>query len=148
MLGTSFSFWHLQQWKNTVHVKSATLGRKDSLGHFKGHETLNYYGTMLLVARSGILKRLLPLCFLGVESAINQDIKAFSLYCQDVSKWLYYGLKALEPYILKNLVKSVTTVESLKFDEFSAMLIPVPPLSVQHRIIEKTDELLSLTQSI
>ena len=105
-------------------------------------------GTMLLVARSGILKRLLPLCFLGVESAINQDIKAFSLYCQDVSKWLYYGLKALEPYILKNLVKSVTTVESLKFDEFSAMLIPVPPLSEQHRIIEKTDELLSLTQSI
>ena len=137
-------------WVTSKDMKRSII--MDSELHITQEATLSMklypVGTMLLVARSGILKRLLPLCFLGVESAINQDIKAFSLYCQDVSKWLYYGLKALEPYILKNLVKSVTTVESLKFDEFSAMLIPVPPLSEQHRIIEKTDELLSLTQSI
>ena len=30
-------------------------------------------GTLLLVARSGILKRLLPLCKLGIDSTINQD---------------------------------------------------------------------------
>ena len=92
-------------------------------------------GTLLLVARSGILKRLLPLCKLGIDSTINQDIKAFSLYDIELSEWLFYGIKAFEPYILKELVKSVTTVESLKFDEFSAMLIPVPPLSEQKRII-------------
>ena len=92
-------------------------------------------GTLLLVARSGILKRLLPLCKLGIDSTINQDIKAFSLYDIELSEWMFYGIKAFEPYILKELVKSVTTVESLKFDEFSAMLIPVPPLSEQRRII-------------
>ena len=92
-------------------------------------------GTLLLVARSGILKRLLPLCKLGIDSTINQDIKAFSLYNIELSEWLFYGIKAFGPYILKELVKSVTTVESLKFDEFSAMLIPVPPLSEQKRII-------------
>ena len=92
-------------------------------------------GTLLLVARSGILKRLLPLCKLGIDSTINQDIKAFSLYNIELSEWLFYGIKAFEPYILKELVKSVTTVESLKFDEFSAMFIPVPPLSEQKRII-------------
>ena len=92
-------------------------------------------GTLLLVARSGILKRLLPLCKLGIDSTINPDIKAFSLYDIELSEWLFYGIKAFEPYILKELVKSVTTVESLKFDEFSAMLIPVPPLSEQRRII-------------
>ena len=92
-------------------------------------------GTLLLVARSGILKRLLPLCKLGIDSTINQDIKAFSLYDIELSEWLFYGIKAFEPYILKELVKSVTTVESLKFDEFSAMLIPVPPLPEQRRII-------------
>ena len=92
-------------------------------------------GTLLLVARSGILKRLLPLCKLGIDSTINQDIKAFSLYDIELSEWLFYGIKAFEPYILKELVKSVTTVESLKFDEFSAMLVPVPPLSEQRRII-------------
>ena len=92
-------------------------------------------GTLLLVARSGILKRLLPLCKLGIDSTINQDIKAFSLYDIKLSEWLFYGIKAFEPFILKELVKSVTTVESLKFDEFAAMLIPVPPLSEQRRII-------------
>ena len=91
--------------------------------------------TLLLVARSGILKRLLPLCKLGIDSTINQDIKAFSLYDIELSEWLFYGIKAFEPFILKELVKSVTTVESLKFDEFAAMLIPVPPLSEQRRII-------------
>ena len=101
-------------------------------------------GTLLLVARSGILKRLLPLCTLGIDSTINQDIKAFSLYDVALSEWLYYGIKAFEPYILKELVKSVTTVESLKFDEFSAMLIPVPPLSEQRRIIFAIKEVLSL----
>ena len=99
-------------------------------------------GTLLLVARSGILKRLLPLCVLGVNSTINQDIKAFSLYYPDLSEWLFYSIKAFEPMILKELVKSVTTVESLKFDEFSAMLIPVPPFNEQLRIIKIIREYL------
>ena len=101
-------------------------------------------GTLLLVARSGILKRLLPLCKLGIDSTINQDIKAFSLYDIELSEWLFYGIKAFEPYILKELVKSVTTVESLKFDEFAAMLIPVPPLSEQRRIIDAIKTAMNL----
>ena len=101
-------------------------------------------GTFLLVARSGILKRLLPLCKLGIDSTINQDIKAFSLYDIKLSEWLFYGIKAFEPFILKELVKSVTTVESLKFDEFAAMLIPVPPLSEQRRIIDAIKTAMNL----
>ena len=101
-------------------------------------------GTLLLVARSGILKRLLPLCKLGIDSTINQDIKAFSLYDIELSEWLFYGIKAFEPFILKELVKSVTTVESLKFDEFAAMLIPVPPLSEQRRIIDAIKKAMNL----
>jgi len=109
-------------------------------------ESMQLYpgGTLLLVARSGILRRLLPLCVLGVSSTINQDIKAFSLYDISLSQWLYYAIKAFEPYILKELVKSVTTVESLKFDEFMSMLIPVPPEEEQIRIICALKEALSL----
>ena len=105
-------------------------------------------GTLLLVARSGILKRLLPLCKLGIDSTINQDIKAFSLYDIELSEWLFYGIKAFEPYILKELVKSVTTVESLKFDEFSAILIPVPPLSEQRRIIAAIKTAMNLLTTL
>ena len=105
-------------------------------------------GTLLLVARSGILKRLLPLCVLGVDSTINQDIKAFTLYDPELSEWLFYAMKAFEPYILKELVKSVTTVESLKFDEFSRMLIPVPPATEQKQIINALKESISLIKPL
>ena len=113
-------------------------------------ESMQIYpaGTLLLVSRSGILRRLLPLCVLGVDSTINQDIKAFTLYDLSLSQWLYYAIKAFEPYILKELVKSVTTVESLKFDEFERMLIPVPPQSEQARIIAGIKDALLLIQPL
>ncbi len=100
-------------------------------------------GTLLLVVRSGILRRKLPLCVLGVDSTINQDIKAFQIYDTDLSEWLYYALEAYEPMILHDLVKSVTTVESLKFDEFSKMLIPLPSLHEQLKILDKVKQTIS-----
>ena len=105
-------------------------------------------GTLLLVSRSGILRRLLPLCVLGIESTINQDIKAFSLYDMSLSEWLFYSIKAFEPMILHDLVKSVTTVESLKFDEFADLLIPVPPYQEQLRIIEAIQNFMRLIKPI
>ena len=131
-------FWNGDvPWVTSKDMKRPVI--TDSVMHISelAASTVQLYptGTLLLVARSGILKRILPLCKLGIDSTINQDIKAFSLYDIELSEWLFYGIKAFEPYILKELVKSVTTVESLKFDEFAAMLIPVPPLSEQRRII-------------
>ena len=131
-------FWNgYVPWVTSKDMKRPVI--TDSEMHISelAASTMQLYptGTLLLVARSGILKRLLPLCKLGIDSTINQDIKAFSLYDIELSEWLFYGIKAFEPFILKELVKSVTTVESLKFDEFAAMLIPVPPLSEQRRII-------------
>ena len=141
--GKTHSMSNPQFWNGNVPwVTSKDMKRPvitDSEMHISelAASTMQLYptGTLLLVARSGILKRILPLCKLGIDSTINQDIKAFSLYDIELSEWLFYGIKAFEPYILKELVKSVTTVESLKFDEFAAMLIPVPPLSEQRRII-------------
>ena len=131
-------FWNGSiPWVTSKDMKRPVITDSEMHISESAASTMQLYsaGTLLLVARSGILKRLLPLCKLGIDSTTNQDIKAFSLYDIELSEWLFYGIKAFEPYILKELVKSVTTVESLKFDEFSAMLIPVPPLSEQRRII-------------
>ena len=131
-------FWNGSiPWVTSKDMKRPVITDSEMHISESAASTMQLYsaGTLLLVARSGILKRLLPLCKLGIDSTTNQDIKAFSLYDIELSEWLFFGIKAFEPYILKELVKSVTTVESLKFDEFSAMLIPVSPLSEQRRII-------------
>ena len=104
--------------------------------------TLYPSGTLLMVVRSGILKRKLPLCILGVDSTINQDLKAFSFYNNELSEWIYYELKGFEHYILHNLVKNVTTVDSLKFDEFQDLLVPLPPRNEQLRIIKRIKEIM------
>ena len=150
--GKTPSMQNPDYWNGTVPWVSSKDMKKPVINDSEMHitelaaETMQLYpaGTLLLVARSGILRRLLPLCILGVDSTINQDIKAFTLYDAKTSPWIYYTLKAFEPYILKELVKSVTTVESLKFDEFISMLIPIPPEKEQVRIIDALKNALSL----
>ena len=135
--GKTPSMADLKNWNGTIPWVSAKDMKNPVIMDSEMHITafaaksMQLYpkGTLLLVARSGILRRKLPLCVLGVNSTINQDIKAFQLYDSDLSEWLYYALEAYEPMILHDLVKSVTTVESLRFDEFSKMLIPLPSLN-------------------
>ena len=137
-------------WITSKDMKFNIL--KDSQMHItkKAAMQMNMYpkGTLLMVVRSGILKRHLPLCILGIDSTINQDIKAFSLIDSKLSKWIYYVLLGREPYIIHNLVKHITTVESLKFKEFENMLIPLPPLKEQKRIVAKVEELLPLCEQL
>ena len=98
--------------------------------------------TMLMVVRSGILKRMLPVSILTANSTINQDIKAFSLYYPHICEYIYVVLKGMETYILQTYRKQVTTVDSLRFEDFQNMPIPIPPEQEQRRIILKLNTIL------
>lgn len=105
--------------------------------------TLYPAGTLVMSVRSGILKHTLPVCILKKSSTINQDLKAYQLYDLRLSDYAFYVLKGLEPIILQDYTKRVTTVDSLRFDEFSQELpIPLPPIEEQARIVAKVDELM------
>jgi type I restriction enzyme S subunit len=51
-------------------------------------------------------------------------------------------------FILTKLVKTGTTVQSLKYSEFENQLFPLPPLAEQHRIVAKVDELMAICDEL
>ena len=150
---TNRLFWEngTVNWMTSKDMKERFLSESQMKITATAAQEMTVYeaGTLLMVVRSGILKRLLPVCILTQQSTINQDLKAYSLFCNDMSYTYIYLLKALEPNILFNYTKRVTTVDSLKFEEFSRqMLVPLPPLSEQKRIVEKLEQLLPLCEQL
>ena len=79
---------------------------------------------------------------------MNQDLKVLSLFDASISYYLLIMMKGFESYILKNLTKMGTTVESLRFDDFSKHYFMLPPKAEQKKIIKKVDELLTLCDQI
>ncbi len=53
-------------------------------------------------------------------------------------------LRGMTDFILTTLVKTGTTVQSLKYEEFESQAFPLPPLAEQKRIVAKVDELMAL----
>ena len=101
-------------------------------------------GTLLMVTRSGVLRRTLPLAVIGKESTVNQDIKAINTPFGEISEFLYWYFSALEIEILEKYQKDGTTVESIDFEKFQDIEIFLPPLSEQKRIIDQLKTLLHL----
>jgi len=91
--------------------------------------------SLLLVVRSGILQRTLPLCFAKVDLTINQDIKAITAKSKMASEFLYYYILGLERFLLKEWVKDGATVESIEISYLENTQLVFPSLSEQEEIV-------------
>lgn len=114
----------------------------------KGASDLTLFkpGTILMVARSGILRRMLPVAMLKEAATINQDQKAICPFDVSVSLWLLVYLKASDIRIRRGCSKAGTTVESIVFGKVKTLLVPIPPLAEQRHIAERVSELVSLVE--
>ena len=110
--------------------------------------TLYEKGTLLVVTRSGILRHTLPLSILEKPATVNQDLKTISPHIQELSEYLYVIIKANEHIILKEYHKDGTTVDSIDFDKFRCLPIPLAPIAEQKRIIAETKHWFSLIDQI
>ncbi|WP_321338758.1 restriction endonuclease subunit S [uncultured Cohaesibacter sp.] len=101
-------------------------------------------GSLFIVARSGILKRTFPVSINRVPAASNQDLKVLTPYVNGLERYLQIMFRGMTDFLLRDLVKTGTTVQSLKYAEFEKQAFPLPPLAEQHRIVSKVDELMAL----
>lgn len=108
-------------------------------------------GSVLVVNRSGILKKKLPLGINSVPVAINQDLKAMVPSSRLLSNFLLFQLMILSPTILKTV--RATTADNIGTDVFKKLSLLVPPIEKQalfSQVVERHRQLceklvLSLT---
>ena len=121
-------------------IKLSAIGASQS--------TIYPKGTLLMVTRSGILRRTLPLAITGKESTVNQDIKTVTTPFYGITEYLYWYFTANESEILEKYQKDGTTVESIDFEKFQNIEVLLPPLAEQERIIKQLKLLLQLIDVI
>jgi type I restriction enzyme S subunit len=96
--------------------------------------------SVLVVVRSGVLLHTFPVCVNLREVAINQDLKALLPHPSVRSEYLGYFFDVFNNYVLRRATKHSTTVQSINTFEFERLLIPVPPVEVQEKIIAEMNQ--------
>lgn len=110
--------------------------------------TLIEIGSILFVVRGMILAHSFPVAVTRVPLAINQDMKALEPKKPEMAEYLLRALKGLKPEMLKRVQRSSHGTCRLEGSDYRNFLVPIPPISEQHRIVAKVDELMSLCDQL
>lgn len=99
--------------------------------------------SVLVVVRSGILSRTLPVAINLVPVTINQDMRAFIPSRSIEPRYVAWQLIANERDILDQCSKDGTTVASIEGPALTSYPFAIAPAAEQTRIVDKLEELLS-----
>jgi len=80
------------------------------------------------------------------ELCTNQGFKSCVPFIKEINEYIYYYLKYASKIINENA--SGTTFKEISGTEFANLIIPLPPLNEQKRIVEKVDELFALIDEL
>ena len=97
--------------------------------------TLLPVDSIIVVVRSGILRKYLPVAKNTLHLAINQDIKALIPAGAYVPDYLLHLIMWCGPRILATCLKSGTTVESVEFRWLKSFAIALPPTKAEQEAI-------------
>lgn len=103
--------------------------------------------SVVLVVRSGILERKLPVAITMVEATLNQDMKAITFNNSVLPRFGYYAMLGFEQDILKNCRKSGTTVASINTESLMEYRLGIPDLETQQSIIDYVEHQIILLDS-
>ena len=121
-------------WVTPKDMKAALI--EDSIDHISEEAIKNSSvklipsGSVLMVIRSGILKRDLPIAINTVPVTVNQDMKAFIVGERIAPEFLMHTFNSHKADLLRN-VRAVTA-DNIEFGIIRNMKINLPPLSIQN----------------
>jgi type I restriction enzyme, S subunit len=96
---------------------------------------------VLLVVRSGILRRAIPVAINEVEVALNQDMKALQPRCGLIAEYLCALIQGNESKLITEWTKQGATVESIEHQLLANSQIPLPPFPEQAAIVRFLDHM-------
>jgi type I restriction enzyme S subunit len=136
------AFWNGDiPWVSPKDMKAARL--IDASDHISADAILNSAtsvvpeGSILLVARSGILAHTLPVAQVGRPLAFNQDIKALIPDPDKIDPdYLYWFVRGSEKTVISQGVKKGATVHSVQSGFIENLLVPIIPRDEQRRIVD------------
>ncbi len=98
--------------------------------------------TLLMVVRSGILQRTIPVAISKVGLTINQDMKAFIPIGRVTTTFFFYFIKGNDSFLINDWVKQGATVQSVEMQLLENAIVSVPPIEEQNSIILKIKSFL------
>ncbi len=130
-------------WVSPKDVKSAIVS--DSIDHIS-QEAIDGSATslipkdaVLMVVRSGILARTVPIAITDRALTINQDLKALCPNGEVDARFLYHLLES-KMDVLLSMVSRGATVHRLMTEQIRTLDFLLPPLAEQQRIVGVLDE--------
>lgn len=137
-------------WITSKDMKSAviedTLMKVNEIGVKNSSANYIEKPALLVVMRSGILRRTFPVAMVKKPFTVNQDLKAI-IPDKDDLEFLYWMLLSNEQRILDTCMKNGTTVESINSNALKNLTFKCPTLSEQHEIVRLIDDLLARERS-
>lgn len=132
-------------WVSPKDMKSDIVS--DSLDHISREAMENSAaslipkGSVLIVVRSGILARTVPIAIAGRDLTINQDLKALCPKEELDTRFLFHLLVSKMDVLLA-LVSKGATVHRLMTEQVRSLNFALPPIGEQRRIVKVLDSAL------
>lgn len=137
-------------WITSKDMKSAviedTLMKVNEIGVKNSSANYIEKPALLVVMRSGILRRTFPVAMVKKPFTVNQDLRAI-IPDKDDLEFLYWMLLSNEQRILDTCMKNGTTVESINSNALKDLTFKCPTLPEQHEIVRLIDDLLARERS-
>lgn len=134
-------------WVSPKDMKSLRIAdSEDRITHLaleERNQAIVPTGSVLVVIRSGILSRTLPVATTSAPVTINQDLKALEPKNGVGSEFTAWFLRSAERRILDECAKDGTTVASVNLDALKSVRMPLPSLVEQRAIVAKIESLFS-----